>query len=1075
MKEKKEKSTNKMNEIIHIVEKKCFFFRDIIQKTLINIQRNKTYDILGTNDVCSCIHNLNIVNDKINNLLDTMQNMNKEEITQALQNINNDLSLLLQTHGTDSLDDFLIICFGNNNNILTKDDDHSKYELLRRYFHPTSYKVINSQPKKDNNKKSVTIMDDVNIDKMKNLDCEDISHYTKPFYFKVNGIKIHFYHHLLEKNLIIYGILDNVKIDYLNNSYIREKQEDIEKYLPQDEEFKGECFKRFIQSLTLKDYLINDSSATIYEKYVGILTNYKLLKQKTLNNLVKDFVISDLYNKRNTIMDLLINSINNENKYLAYLLYDLLSNDNNGSIDTKEQTMILDSFPWEIKSYFKDAMKKTIEYNNELSNFDIHKIPLEQQICLLKVNDNVKEKAMMKLKEVKAKSEDSGSKARQYLDGLLKIPFNVHMKEPIMNLMEQNNKLFIEVLREGKQGGESKGGESKGGESKGGESKGGEHEIKEKYNSLVIIQKLKNLTFDINLLNTYDKSKLIEIAIIFNKIIMDNHLNTSKINKSSNFKKKDIQKEILQFIEFCKSINERKYYQYLFLNNKIKYNVEKIHNNFTEIKTYMSNVREILDNAVYGHNNAKRQIERIIGQWINGEQTGYCFGFEGAPGLGKTSLAKRGLSNCLKNERGESRPFSMIQMGGDSNGSTLHGHNYTYVGATWGSIVQILIDSKCMNPIILIDEVDKISKTEHGKEIVGILTHLLDPAQNDCFQDKYFTGIDIDLSKALFILSYNDVDAIDKILLDRIHRVKFNNLSIEDKLIISRNHILPDVYKKMGLEDVINIPDDVIKYLINEYTCEAGVRKLKEILFEIVGEINLEILKNNDIELIDDKINITIDDIINKYFKDKIDIKTKKIHEKSEIGIINGLWANAVGQGGIIPIQVQWRPSNKFLELYLTGMQGDVMKESMSVALTLAWELVPHEKKKYIKEEYGNYGIHVHCPEGSVPKDGPSAGAAITTAIYSLLTNKRIKNTMGITGEISLDGSITQIGGLDLKITGGVKAGITEFIYPEENEKDYINFTEKHKECESIKNIKFNKVKHIKEVFKIIIEDLDVE
>ena len=111
---------------------------------------------------------------------------------------------------------------------------------------------------------------------MKNLDCEDISHYVKAYYFKVNGIKIHFFHHLLEKNLIIYGILDNVKIDYLNNSYIREKQEDIEKYLPQEEEFKGECFKRFIQSLTLKDYLINDSSATIYEKYVGILTNYKL-------------------------------------------------------------------------------------------------------------------------------------------------------------------------------------------------------------------------------------------------------------------------------------------------------------------------------------------------------------------------------------------------------------------------------------------------------------------------------------------------------------------------------------------------------------------------------------------------------------------------------------------------------------------------------------------------------------------------------------------------------------------------------------------------------------------------------
>ena len=193
---------------------------------------------------------------------------------------------------------------------------------------------------------------------------------------------------------------------------------------------------------------------------------------------------------------------------------------------------------------------------------------------------------------------------------------------------------------------------------------------------------------------------------------------------------------------------------------------------FANIGEYMNNVKKILDDSIYGHSKAKQQIERIIGQWINGQQDGYCFGFEGAPGLGKTTLAKKGLSKCLINENGEGRPFSMIQMGGDTNGSTLHGHSYTYVGSTWGSIVQILIDKKCMNPIIFIDEVDKISKTEHGREIVGILTHLLDSTQNDCFQDKYFSGIDLDLSKALFILSYNDVDSIDKILLDRIHRIK---------------------------------------------------------------------------------------------------------------------------------------------------------------------------------------------------------------------------------------------------------------------------------------------------------------
>ena len=296
-----------------------------------------------------------------------------------------------------------------------------------------------------------------------------------------------------------------------------------------------------------------------------------------------------------------------------------------------------------------------------------------------------------------------------------------------------------------------------------------------------------------------------------------------------------------------------------------------------------------------------------------------------------TSLAKKGLADCLKDEQDISRPFAMIQMGGDANGSSLHGHNYTYVGSTWGSIVQILIDKKCMNPIIFIDEIDKISKTEHGKEIIGILTHLLDPAQNDCFQDKYFSGIDLNLSKALFILSYNDADVIDKILLDRVHRVKFKSLSLEEKIIVSKNHILPEIYDKMGLEGMIIFTDDVLKFIIDEYTLESGVRKLKEILFEIVGEINLNILKNDNIEY-GIPINITIEDIKTKYFKEKHEIKHKKIHNVSKIGIINGLWANALGQGGIIPIQANWRPSQKLLELHLTGMQGDVMKESMNVA-----------------------------------------------------------------------------------------------------------------------------------------------
>ena len=484
----------------------------------------------------------------------------------------------------------------------------------------------------------------------------------------------------------------------------------------------------------------------------------------------------------------------------------------------------------------------------------------------------------------------------------------------------------------------------------------------------------------------------------------------------------------------------------------------------------MKNVKSILDDAIYGHDNAKKQIERIIGQWINGKQDGYCFGFEGPAGIGKTSMAKKGLSDCLKDENGVSRPFSMIQMGGDANGSSLHGHNYTYVGSTWGSIVQILIDKKCMNPIIFIDEIDKISKTEHGKEIIGILTHLLDPAQNDCFQDKYFSGIDLDLSKALFILSYNDVEAIDKILLDRIHRIQFKSLTLNEKMVISNKHILPEIYEKMGLQDMIEFTDNVLKFIIDEYTLESGVRKLKEILFEIVAEINLEILNNFNTNY-NIPINITIDDIKHKYFKDKHEIENIQIHKENKIGIINGLWANAYGKGGVIPIQTTWRPSKEFLYLHLTGSQGTVMKESMEVASTLAWKLTPIERQNELLKNYSLNGLHIHCPDGATSKDGPSAGTAITTTIYSLLNNKKIKYNIAITGEITLDGSVTKIGGLDLKFLGGIRAGVTEFIYPKRNKTDYDSFMEIYKDDKLTNGIKFHSVETIEEVFKLAFEE----
>ena len=276
----------------------------------------------------------------------------------------------------------------------------------------------------------------------------------------------------------------------------------------------------------------------------------------------------------------------------------------------------------------------------------------------------------------------------------------------------------------------------------------------------------------------------------------------------------------------------------------------------------------------------------------------------------------------------------------------------------------------------------------------------------------------------------------------------------------------------MGLEDMIVMSDEVLKFIIEEYTSEAGVRKLKEILFEIVGEINLDVLKNNE-NYFNIPIIITVEEIKTKYFKDKREMRDKKIHSESRVGIINGLWANSLGKGGVIPIQTNWRPSDKFLTLHLTGLQGDVMKESMNVALTLAWNLTPLERKTEIWNDqcFSLNGVHIHCPEGSVPKDGPSAGTAITIALYSLFNNKKIKYNMALTGEISLDGYVTEIGGLDLKILGGIKAGVTEFLFPVDNLKDFNTFMEKYKEKSILNGIVFRPVKTVQDVIEIIFEE----
>ena len=1069
-------------DTLNFSKKKILFFEEMITKSSLSIQRYKNLDIITANELNKYTLTLEELYTELKtiekNILRKRKKIDYNDIINKLQRINNELANIFKSYGTNNIDDLISVALGCNfiDMHITTKEDKAKYDILKKYIHPISYKVLPWKKNNDEKKikklsKNRIVEDFMIVESSNNFDCFDLARTSRKFQKKVYGIKIAIHNILEKKILIICGIVDDLVISCINQPFIENKLVTLLKEKPPDPDFQTPDFIRFVDTLTVKELLIYRNSE-LYQRFVGYLNQIQLMKQKPISQNVTEFINSELYGQRRTLIQLLIKYNDPEFQYMAYLLYDLLSNESHErTIDTVEQTLLFDSLPWNIKKYFREAMHSTIQYTQNLSNFDNSRIPIEQQICLLKVPDKVKEKAMIKLKEVKAKSEDSGSKARQYLDGILKIPFGIYRSEPILSNMKDIQKIFIEMVKL-------------------------IHQykcnipisLKDNYSSLEIAQGINHLEKKYlpallqnehqKLINYFCKGKrdilianICYINAITKKMGLKKKIRHS--GKKNNYMKEHIEKFIREHIDNNNLMKElRKRFPKKFpidIHSLIIKNQKEIKKNWNGVTKSINDIHLQLENAIHGHSLAKRQIERIIGEWMNGKQTGYCFGFEGPPGVGKTSLAKKGLAACLKNNNGDFRPFSFIAVGGSSNGSTLQGHNYTYVGSTWGRIADILMETKCMNPIIFIDELDKVSKSEHGKEIIGILTHLVDETQNESFQDKYFSGIDLDLSKALFIFSYNDAQLIDKILLDRIHRVKFDNLSLDDKITITNKYLLPEIYEKIKLQETIKFTDEVIKFIIETYTYEAGVRKLKEILTEIIREINLEILSNKRI-LDEIPIVLTKDEISNLYLKERSEVIHKKIHDKPSIGIMNGLWANSLGNGGIIPIEVFWYLAQNPLDFKLTGLQGDVMKESMNVGKTLAWKLSSRFHKKLVKdfEETKMQGIHIHCPEGAIPKDGPSAGTAITIAIYSLLTKKKIKNNIAITGEINLQGKVSAIGGLDLKILGGIRAGIVEFIYPRENKKDFDKCMEKYKDKTELQTIKFHSVDNISQVLKLV-------
>ena len=1038
------------DEYDDFVKTKIMYFSNIMYKNLTYTSTMKHNDIIGISDQLDISNKYRQITTMMKNISNNKQS-NASRIS-ILQTINNEFSDVFRKYGTRDLGDLIEICFGNSKEYVKTTDE--KLDLIYNFFHPTSYVVME---RKDLKQKCDQHKIDVNTNINSTFQVFQMID-TKKHILQIFGARVVIKHLTSDKYLLVNGFVDNIDLSNISNSFITSKLVSLQTKEINLNKEENRRFDKYLTMCTCRDFILL-SEAELIEKYTSIIAHLHVIKQKGLQTIVKEFMSYDISEKRNILLTLML-SESHEMQYLTNLLYDLISNgDNNGNLECVEQFKVFDTFPNSIKEVFIDCKKTGVEYINEFNTYDTSKIPIEQQIYLMHADNATKEKAMVKLKELKAKPDDSAMKARQYLEGLLKIPFGIVRKEAMLQKQNNLKNIFYNWKKETENSDNIK-----------------IYSNVEMYTCInKAFHELLSEEFLTNFVKSFDAIDKKCITKIYNAIFKSNQ-NLTKKNMSQSLK--DYINKKLLYITPVELISEFAPHCELILGKHNSKDFKQltalldINQTQNQITSYLCNIENTLNSCVHGHDNAKRHVNRIIGQWIHGENSkGYCIGFEGPPGVGKTTLAKNGLSNLLKDDSGTERPFAMIQLGGDSNGATLHGHNYTYVGSTWGSIVQILMDKQCMNPIILIDEVDKISKTEQGRELIGILTHMLDATQNDCFQDKYFGGVNIDLSNVLFILSYNDPNSIDKVLLDRIHRIKFSALSLDEKIYITEMFIIPDYKKMFGLDNAFCFEEGVLRTLIEDYTSEPGIRKLKELLYIIIGEVNLQVI--NDSSQVIFPIKISLKNLHNKYLKDKHPIRHQLIHTKDRVGAINCLFATDSGYAGILSATSQFIHSEKMYDLKLTGLLDEMMKESFQISFTVACNKLSEECKTALVEKHLNSkttGIHMHMGDGSVNKSGTSAGIAITILFYSLLSGHEIKHNFAVTGEAAdLNGTVGEIGALKYKFIGGIKAGVKHFIFPQSNMNDFNDFMEKYENTEMLEGISFHPVNNIDEALELII------
>ncbi len=458
----------------------------------------------------------------------------------------------------------------------------------------------------------------------------------------------------------------------------------------------------------------------------------------------------------------------------------------------------------------------------------------------------------------------------------------------------------------------------------------------------------------------------------------------------------------------------------------------------------------VLDEDHYGLDKIKERIlEYLAVRKLNKKTKGPIICFVGPPGVGKTSLGQA-IAKAM------GRKFYRLSLGGMRDEAEIRGHRRTYIGALPGRILQGLKNVKTNNPVFMLDEIDKIGDDYRGDPSSALL-EVLDPEQNYTFSDHYM-NLPFDLSKVMFITTANRFDTIPGPLLDRMEVIQLSGYTLEEKMVIARRYLLPRQIKENGLRpSQIRLNDDTLKLIISHYTHEAGVRNLERELGKICRKIARKIAEGG-------KGPYTVSkNTLGKYLGPLKYLPETELDTLSQPGLVVGLAWTEVG-GELLHIETTILPGKG--KLILTGQLGDVMKESAQAALSYCRS---RNRMLNVEPEYfDTIDIHIHVPAGAIPKDGPSAGITMTTALYSAILGQPVKKGVAMTGEVTLRGRVLPIGGLKEKALAALRAGITTIIIPDENEKDLVDIPE-----ELRKKITFMPVKHMDEVVEIALGELN--